>query len=464
MSFVDLSFIPFFACMFLLIRALPWSLGRWLLIGGSYFFYGAAHPWYCLLLGASTVVDYWAAIQISDATTLSRRKLFLVVSVVTNMSMLCVVKYSHFVADNLNVVFRSFNDQLIDLPDWVLPAGISFYTFQTMCYTIEVYRGRWDATRDLATFAQYVAFFPQLMAGPIERPSQLIPQLAVKQSVTMSDLESGFQRILWGVVKKVVFADRFAIVADEVYLRSADASGSQLIVGTLCFAFQIYLDFSAYTDIAIGTARMLGVRLSENFDWPFFSKNPSEFWNRWHMTLSRWFRDYVYLPLGGRPLVKLLQLIGVMTLIGLWHGAAWNYVLFGLVWGVSLAFYNFVRGWGFRGRPLFGHQWWTKPIAILMCFVFLNITLVLFRSPDLETARNVYMGLFSEWGPWPYFYNFHLGLLAFVGTVFVVRGLRRTHEPISLNPFWRAALWSFLILLIIYGAVDQTQPYIYFEF
>ena len=171
MSFVDLTFIPFFACAFLLVRALPWSLGRWLLIGGSYFFYGAAHPWYCLLLATSTVVDYWAAIQISDSTTTPRRNLFLVISVVANMSMLCVVKYSHFAADNLNVVVRSFNYQLFELPGWVLPAGISFYTFQTMCYTIEVYRRRWEATRDLATFAQYVAFFPQLMAGPIERPA-----------------------------------------------------------------------------------------------------------------------------------------------------------------------------------------------------------------------------------------------------------------------------------------------------
>ena len=264
--------------------------------------------------------------------------------------------------------------------------------------------------------------------------------------------------------KKVVFADRLAIVADEVYRQSANASTPVLIIGTLCFAFQLYLDFSAYTDMAIGTARMLGVRLSENFDWPFLSKNPSEFWNRWHQTLSRWFRDYVYLPLGGRPLVKMLQLIGVMTLIGLWHGAAWNYVLFGLAWGVSLAFYNFVRGWGFRGRPLFGHRWWTKPIAILMCFVFLNITLVLFRSPNLQTAKNIYSGILSNRWQWPYFYNFHLGLLVFIGTLLVVRGVRRTHEPIPLNPIWRAAFWSFLVLLIIYGAVDRTQPYIYFEF
>ncbi len=470
MLFNSLSFFFLLAITLGLFYVLPWRFGRWVLIVASYIFYGAANPWYVFLLLGSTLIDFFIAQWIANVNARKKGRLLLI-SLVANLGILALFKYADFGISNLNVVL-----QLMDIPpypllEWLLPIGISFYTFQTLSYTIDVYRGKIKPTQDFAAFALFVAYFPQLVAGPIERAGNLLPQLSRKQKVTKSDLEEGFQRILWGLVKKVVIADRLALMVDAVYANPADASAPVLLVATVGFAFQLYLDFSAYTDIAIGIARLMGVRLSENFNWPFLARNPSDLWSRWNITLSLWFRDYVYVSLGGtrrsKPVRTVLSLIFVMTLIGLWHGASWNFIAFGLAAGLSLATYHSLRILLRRKSrgPLFGNQWWSTPVAILLTFIHSLILMMLFRSPDLSTAWSVLWGIFNNDWTWPAIYNTHLYLVIFVMGLHYYRGIFMADRiKISLSPPLRGMVWLGLIILILYGAVDTTVRFIYFQF
>ena len=300
MLFNSFEYFLFFPIVAMLYFGVPQRL-RWvLLLAASYFFYMCWKPGYLLLIVASTLVDYWAGLGIGRATSVSGKRGYLAVSLTANLGLLFFFKYYNFFSDSLREFSRLWGGTL-DIPhsDFLLPVGISFYTFQTLSYTIEVYRGNKEPERHLGIFALYVAFFPQLVAGPIERAQRLLPQFREKHEFVYDRVVSGLKLIAWGLFKKVVIADRLAGVVDVVYGNVDAHSGPAFVVATVAFAFQIFCDFSGYTDIAIGSARVMGFELMTNFRRPYFAASIPDFWRRWHISLSTWFRDYVYVPLGG---------------------------------------------------------------------------------------------------------------------------------------------------------------------
>jgi D-alanyl-lipoteichoic acid acyltransferase DltB (MBOAT superfamily) len=335
--FHSLDFVLFFCGFTALYWLLPHRAQNVLLLAGSAFFYGYVHPWFLVLIATSTVIDYVSARSMEAMP--ARRKTFLWLSVLTNFGILGFFKYFNFFVDNVHAALAAAGLPW-DTPALriLLPVGISFYTFQAMSYTIDVYRGELRARRSLLDLATFIAFFPHLVAGPIQRASYLLPQVEEPRRFSAEAARSGFGLICWGFFKKLVVADNVAIVANKVFAL-ADPSFPVLWAGVFAFAIQIYADFSAYTDIARGTSRWLGFELTENFDHPYLARTPADFWRRWNISLSTWFRDYVYLPLGGSRTGRWRWAGNVLVtflLSGLWHGASWNYVLWGGYHGVLL--------------------------------------------------------------------------------------------------------------------------------
>ena len=343
MSFISAEFILFavliFSAYFLI--AQRW---RWLfLLLASYYFYAFWQPSYLLLIVFSTLVDYLVGLALgsTSATKVYRRRLLLACSLVANLGLLFIFKYANLLGQAVTDLSTALGIPIeFGALDLLLPVGISFYTFQSMAYTFDVYRGRLPAQRHFGIFATYVAFFPQLVAGPIERATNMLPQFQLKFGFDYDRVVSGLRLILWGVFKKVVIADRLAIYVNAVYGDVESYAGLRLIVATVFFAFQIYCDFSAYSDIAIGTARILGFRLMENFRRPYLAISLRDFWRRWHISLSTWFRDYVYIGLGGNrqgASRQVINLLIVFALSGLWHGANWTFLLWGIFHGAIVA-------------------------------------------------------------------------------------------------------------------------------
>jgi D-alanyl-lipoteichoic acid acyltransferase DltB (MBOAT superfamily) len=335
--FHSLDFLVFFV----LVVALYWRLPRRgqniLLLVASYFFYGYVHPWFLILIGSSTVIDYLSARGMERWPW--RKRLFMAVSILTNFGMLGFFKYFNFFVDNLHAVLEAAGlHASLPVLRVILPVGISFYTFQAMSYTVDVFRGELRARRSLLDVAVFISFFPHLVAGPIQRASYLLPQVEEARRFSLPNAASGFYLMVWGFFKKLVIADNVGVIANKVFALS-DPSFEILWAGVFAFAIQIYADFSAYTDIARGSSRWLGFELTENFDHPYLARNPADFWRRWNISLSTWFRDYVYIPLGGSRASEAIWARNVLVtflLSGLWHGASWNYVLWGLYHGVLL--------------------------------------------------------------------------------------------------------------------------------
>ncbi len=337
MIFHSLDFVLFFLGFTAIYWWLPHRPQNIFLLAGSYFFYGYIHPWFLILIATSTIIDYCAA-RGMEARPEQRRQ-FLWLSVATNFGMLGFFKYFNFFVDNVAAALASMGLPW-DQPTLriLLPVGISFYTFQAMSYTIDVYRGELHARRNLFDLATFVSFFPHLVAGPIQRASFLLPQVETPRRFSIDLAQSGFGLICWGFFKKLVIADNVGVVANKVFAL-ADPTFPLLWAGVFAFAIQIYADFSAYTDIARGTSRWLGFELTENFDHPYLARTPADFWRRWNISLSSWFRDYVYIPLGGSKKGEAKWARNVLVtflLSGLWHGASWNYVIWGVYHGVLL--------------------------------------------------------------------------------------------------------------------------------
>jgi alginate O-acetyltransferase complex protein AlgI len=396
MLFNSVTFVVFYVAVF----ALYWSLKsrlpqNLLLLGASWVFYGAWSWKFLLLLLASTVLDYVCGLLIEGAATQQRKRLVLLVSVTANLLFLATFKYLGFFVAEFAALLEGlgFNASLPVL-EIVLPVGISFYTFQTIGYIVDVYRGKVPACRSFLDYALYVAFFPQLVAGPIERAGHLIPQFQKERVWNTGAFEAGLQLAVWGLFKKVVIADNLAPHVDAVYGNPEAYSGPALLTAIVFFAFQIYCDFSGYTDTARGVARMLGFELMLNFNFPYVSKTPVEFWQRWHISLSKWFQDYLYYPLAmrymrrGGYLRKYKAHIISMALIGLWHGANWTFLAFGLYWGIVIALYlallertpqagGRVAALGPRARELG---------AIALMFALVCVGWVFFRAETIADA------------------------------------------------------------------------------
>lgn len=406
MLFNSLDFAIFLPVVF----TLYWLLRRaerlrWqnlLLVVASYVFYGWWDWRFLTLIFLSTLVDYGVGIALAKATAARRRKALLTLSLVFNLGLLGVFKYFNFFIESASRAFSVFGADLdMRALHIVLPVGISFYTFQTLSYSIDVYRGRICPTRDFVAFSAFVAFFPQLVAGPIERASRLLPQFFEPRAFRREDAEDGVSQIVWGLFKKVVIADNCALYVDRVFGDPAAHPGSTLLLGALLFAFQIYGDFSGYSDIAIGTARLFGFTLMTNFAFPYFSRDIAEFWRRWHISLSSWFRDYVYIPLGGSrggPWRKARNVFVVFAVSGLWHGANWTFV----VWGLLNALYFLpllLCGRHRENLEIVAHDR-LLPRPGELCFMALTFGLTLvawvfFRSASVSSAMMYLSGMFS---------------------------------------------------------------------
>jgi alginate O-acetyltransferase complex protein AlgI len=335
--FHSLDFVLFFAVVTLVYWRLPHRAQNVLLLVASYFFYGYIHPWFLLLIGASTAIDYASARAMEQWPW--RKRIFMAASIVSNFGMLGFFKYFNFFADNVHAVLSAMGFQVgMPVLRVLLPVGISFYTFQAMSYTVDVYRGELRARRSLLDVAVFISFFPHLVAGPIQRASYLLPQVEEPRRFSIDRAASGFYLMVWGFFKKLVIADNVGVIANKVFALN-DPAFEILWAGVFAFAIQIYADFSAYTDIARGSSRWLGFELTQNFDHPYLARNPAEFWRRWNISLSTWFRDYVYIPLGGSRQGEFRwarNILITFLLSGLWHGASWNYVLWGLYHGLLL--------------------------------------------------------------------------------------------------------------------------------
>ncbi len=333
MLFNSIKFMVFFPCVFLLYYALPFRFQKYMLLAASYYFYMCWKPEFILLILFSTVAAYLCAL--GGERWPRWKKGLVAVSLALNLGVLFFFKYFNFFSESFTALCRSvsipFSAPVLAI---VLPVGISFYTFQTLSYTLDVYRGDMEPERDLVTFALFVSFFPQLVAGPIEKASALLPQLKTEHSFTYENAAGGLKLMGWGFFKKMVLADQLALLlVDPVYNDLGSYEGGALVLATCAFAVQIYCDFGGYSDIARGCARMMGVELMVNFRAPYFAASVTEFWRRWHISLTSWFREYVYIPLGGNrkgAAKKCLFVLITFTLSGLWHGAAWTFVLWGL--------------------------------------------------------------------------------------------------------------------------------------
>jgi alginate O-acetyltransferase complex protein AlgI len=382
MNFNSLDYLLFLVVVVTAYYALPRrGLQNALLVGASWFFYGYVHPWFLLLLASATLAAYLAGLAIETRPT--RRKLALTASLIVNLGILALFKYYNFFADNLRAALGALGLTTPELYlQILLPVGISFYTFQAMSYVVDVYRGDRRAERNPVDFALFVSFFPQLVAGPIERANMLLAQIKRDRGFEPRNLIDGATLAMWGFFKKLVIGDNVAVIVNKIFLLQEPGT-ALLCVGILAFAVQIYADFSGYTDIARGSARLLGFRLSENFRHPYFSESPAEFWRRWHITLSQWIRDYIYIPLGGSRVSRPREFANLMItffLCGLWHGAQWNFVLWGVYHGLLIYAYRIAAAFGV---PLSGGGVVQKSLRVLVMFGFTNIGWALFREPDL---------------------------------------------------------------------------------
>ena len=336
MLFNSLDFAIFLPLVFLLywfVVNKNLTLQNFLIVGASYLFYGWWDYRFLSLILLSTIVDYSVGLGLSKQDNKRKRKLLLWTSILVNFGLLGFFKYFNFFLDNFTTAFSFFGAQIKgNTLNIILPVGISFYTFQTMSYTIGIYRGKLKPTKDFIAFAAFVSFFPQLVAGPIERATHLLPQFYKKRIFDYTKAVDGMRQILWGLFKKMVIADNCAEYANLIFNNSSDYSGSTLLLGALFFTFQIYGDFSGYSDIAIGTSRLFGFNLMRNFAFPYFSRDIAEFWRRWHISLSTWFRDYLYIPLGGSKggtLMKVRNTFIIFIVSGFWHGANWTFIVWG---------------------------------------------------------------------------------------------------------------------------------------
>ncbi|MBV1924764.1 MAG: MBOAT family protein [Flavobacteriaceae bacterium] len=332
-------FLPIVFALYWFVAAKNLKLQNLLIVCASYVFYGWWDWRFLSLILFSSIVDYLVGLRLNQESNQKKRKLLLWTSILVNLGFLGFFKYYNFFLDNFVTAFSFFGTEIsANSLNIILPVGISFYTFQTLSYTIDIYKRKLEPTKDFIIFSAFVSFFPQLVAGPIERATNLLPQFYKKRTFHYGKAVDGLRQILWGLFKKIVIADNSAQIANEIFNNSSDYSGSTLIIGALFFTFQIYGDFSGYSDIAIGTSRLFGFNLKQNFAFPYFSRDIAEFWRRWHISLSTWFRDYLYIPLGGSKggtWMKIRNTFIIFIVSGFWHGANWTF----MVWGALNALY-----------------------------------------------------------------------------------------------------------------------------
>ncbi len=481
MLFNSLDFAIFLPIVF----TIYWSINNsklvyqnGLIVIASYIFYGWWDWRFLSLILFSTIVDYVVGLGLAKEGNHTKRKLLLVLSLVSNLGLLGVFKYYNFFLDNFISAFRLFGTEIqANSLNIILPVGISFYTFQTLSYTIDVYRKKIDPTSNFIAFSAFVSFFPQLVAGPIERAKNLLPQFYKKRSFDYSSAVEGMRQILWGLFKKVVIADNCAIFADQIFANYDFLQGSSLVLGALFFTIQIYCDFSGYSDIAIGTAKLFGFQLMQNFSFPYFSRDIAEFWRRWHISLSTWFRDYLYIPLGGSrrgTMAKIRNTFLIFIVSGFWHGANWTFVF----WGALNAIYFLPLLLTKRnrisldtvasGRLVPSFKDLTK---ILFTFCLTVIAWIFFRAENLGMAFNYLSIIFSDsLISTPLYHDRFKSILVLICALifFIIEWFGRENEfaiarIFEQNLFKRWSLYYMLIILIMFS-MGKGESFIYFQF
>jgi alginate O-acetyltransferase complex protein AlgI len=488
MLFNSLPFLIFFPIVLVLYFIAPYKY-RWvLLLIASCYFYMYWKPEYIILLTIPTFINYMAGLTMGKTENPSRRKTYLILSLVSSLSVLFIFKYLHFVSESLSGLLELFHiGYHLPFLNLLLPIGISFYTFKTMGYAIDVYRGAIKPEKHFGFFALYVTFFPQLLAGPIERAAHLIPQFYKNYDFEGRRVIDGLKLMAWGFFKKVVIADKVSIVVDQVYNHPTEYTGLPLIVATLLFTFQIYCDFSGYSDIAMGAAQVMGFNLMDNFNRPYSSKSVSEFWRRWHISLSTWFRDYVYISLGGNRVVSwrwYYNLFITFLLSGLWHGASWTF----LIWGALHGFYILFSLWTQSARKKIV-QWihldrfptFHTSLRVLITFLLISFAWIFFRAKSISDVFYIVTHLFTGLGNVAHLkvsakslfnlgldkYDFYIALIS-IGLMELVHMIERkgdmrhlfSGKPVLL----RWALYYILILFIIFFGAYKDQAFIYFQF
>ena len=478
--FNSIQFVVFFILVLALYFSIPHKYRWFLLLIASAYFYMSFVPIYILILGFTICVDYIAGILIEKSSG-RRRKMFLVASILSNVGVLAVFKYYNFLNENLSFLMQPLGIETnIPYLSILLPIGLSFHTFQAMSYTIEVYRKNQAAERHFGIFSLYVLFFPQLVAGPIERPQNLLHQFREKHSFDAERTWSGLRLMLWGFFKKVVIADRVAVLVDTVYASPSAYQGAPLILATLFFAVQIYCDFSGYTDIAIGSARIMGFKLMENFRRPYYARSIAEFWKRWHISLSSWFRDYVYIPLGGNRVAVprwYLNLFVVFLVSGLWHGASWTFVIWGGLHGAYLVIGLMTARFRTTLKERIGLNriaWLNATVQITITTVLASFAWIFFRAANVSDAFYIATHLFT--GLVRGFSEANLGIslreiviamgaIVLMEIVQFVQEREGKKEFISRLPRWvRTALYIGLILIILLFGIFERRQFIYFQF
>lgn len=501
MLFNSFEFLIFFPVVTFLYFLLPHKY-RWLmLLMASCIFYMAFIPIYILVLAVLILIDYAMGILIEKSED-SKRKIFLVVSIFSTCFVLFIFKYFGFFNVNLTNLahFIGWNYSLKTL-SLILPIGLSFHTFQSLSYVIEVYRKKQKAERNLGIYALYVMFYPQLVAGPIERPYNMIHQFYEKHEFNYKEVVDGLKLMLWGMFKKVVIADRLALFVSVVYSNPAGHEGISFIVATIFFTFQIYCDFSGYSDIAIGAAKVMGFKLMQNFNLPFFAKSIPEYWKRWHISLSTWFKDYVYIPMGGSRVSKLrwyFNILSVFLISGFWHGAAWTFI----VWGALHGIYYMLGSMTENFRKIIVkiirldkipkiH----KCIQSIITFSLVSFSLIFFRAKSISDAFYISAHLFSGvadffavafnslinldigkgvfspilLGQTPIFFLnavIFIIFLVFAETVQFMTGQESIIAALEKKPAWIrwTGYYLLIIILLFFGIFDKAGQFIYFQF
>ena len=486
MLFNSFQFLIFFPVVTLLFFVLPYRFRwQWLLFT-SCIFYMAFIPSYISILAVTILIDYFAALWIvSPGISEKKKKAILSISILSTCLVLFAFKYFNFFNSNFAVIAYFFHwNYPVSALKIILPIGLSFHTFQSLSYVIEVYRGNQKPERHFGVYALYVMFYPQLVAGPIERPQNLLHQFYIKHTFNYHRVADGLKLMLWGFFKKVVIADRLAIAVNYVYGDPRDFTGVPLIVATVFFAFQIYCDFSGYSDIAIGAAQVMGFRLMDNFNRPYFSKSIAEFWKRWHISLSTWFRDYLYIPLGGNRAKTWrwqFNLFFTFLVSGFWHGANWTYI----IWGGINGFYLITSLWTNRLRQWFCCITRLHSLPTLHRFLRVGITFsltciawVFFRANNISDAWYILTHMFCGLTHGLVVHNSYLGqslspneLIIAVLSIMIMEVIhlmqrhRKVRQFISEKPLcFRWSVYLFLSLWILYFGVFESRDFIYFQF
>ncbi len=476
MLFNSFDFLVFFIVVTSLYFACPYKF-RWLiLLVASCYFYMDFVPIYILILGFTIVIDYFAGLFIERATEPHHRKMLLAASIVANVGVLAVFKYFNFINLNIEILLHHFNyHDPIPFLRILLPIGLSFHTFQAMSYTIEVYRGNQKAEKHFGIYSLYVMFYPQLVAGPIERPQNILPQLHSEHPFNYNLVVSGLKLMLWGYFKKLVIADRLALFVNMVYAHPKSYNGSAVAIALVFFAVQIYCDFSGYTDIALGCARVMGFELMTNFNRPFFSRSVTEFWRRWHISLSSWFNDYLFTPLvvsvrNWGKFAVVFSLMVTFLISGVWHGAGWTFVIFGALHGIAIVYEYLTKKFRKRLSKTVPKIIYNN-LSTLLTFLFLIFSWIFFRAKSITDAFTIFRDL-KSFGAEPMHGIDALSLLHPLIAILILFMVEYKMEyfPQKFNFFaspnivirWGSLIFTgFLILLL---GVFNGPRFIYFQF